>query len=81
MTSTLGSARAGTHPQVLIVVAPVVDSVLIAGHAGTAVAVCGPAGNQPCGVTSGAAPGREGSAGASWLRELMPSLVKTFRRW
>src|ERR1700730_2075876 len=60
---------------------PMADSVLIAGHAGTAAAVPDPPGDQPCGVTGGAAPGCAGSAGASWLRELMPSLVKTFRRW
>jgi hypothetical protein len=58
---------------------PVLDSylVLIAGAAAGA----GLPGDQPYGATSGAAPGRAGSAGASWLRELMPSLVKTFRRW
>jgi uncharacterized membrane protein YdfJ with MMPL/SSD domain len=35
----------------------------------------------PGGVTGGAVPCRARRAGASWLRELMPSLVKTFRRW
>src|SRR6266436_9894575 len=60
---------------------PIVDSVLIAGHAGTAAWGCGSAWDQPCGVTGGAAPWRAGSAGASWLRELTPSLVKTLRRW
>jgi N-acyl homoserine lactone hydrolase len=40
----------------------------------------------PGGVTGvlyrrGAAPCRAGSAGASWLRELTPSFVNTFRRW
>jgi hypothetical protein len=58
---------------------PVVDSVLIAGRAGTAAA--GSARNQRCGVPGGAASCRAGSTAASWLRELMPSLVKTFRRW
>jgi transcriptional regulator with XRE-family HTH domain len=37
--------------------------------------------DQRCGMTGGAAPCRAGRAGASWLRELMPSLGKTFRRW
>jgi hypothetical protein len=38
-------------------------------------------GDQPCGVADGAVPWRAGSAEASWVRELMPSLVKTLRRW
>jgi hypothetical protein len=54
---------------------------LIASHAGTAAAGADLPGYQSCGVISGAATCRAGSAGASWLRELMPSLVKTFRRW
>ena len=77
-------ARFGAHRRASARVdrrAPVVDSVLIAGHAGTAAAVRGPARNQRCGVISGTAPYRAGSAGTSWPRELMPSLVKTFRRW
>jgi hypothetical protein len=36
---------------------------------------------QPCDMTARAASGRMGSARASWLRELMPSLAKTFPRW
>ena len=36
---------------------------------------------QPCDMTARAASGRMGSARASWLRELMPSLAKTFARW
>ena len=68
------SARVGSRD-------PVVHSVLIVGHAGTAGRGADRPGNQRCGVTSGAAPCRAGSAEASWLRELTPSLVKTFRRW
>jgi hypothetical protein len=36
---------------------------------------------QPCDMTARAASGRMGSARASWLRELMPSLAKTFPKW
>jgi hypothetical protein len=36
---------------------------------------------QPCDMTAHAASGRMGSVRASWLRELMPSLAKTFPRW
>ena len=37
--------------------------------------------DQPRGVTGGAAPCRAESTEASWLRELISSLVKTLRRW
>jgi hypothetical protein len=36
---------------------------------------------QRCDMTARAASGRMGSARASWLRELMLSLAKTFPRW
>ena len=81
MTSTLGPARAGAHPQGPVGVTRW-RSVLIAGHAGTASAMRGSArGDQPWGAARGTAPCRAGSAAASWLRELMPSLVNTLRRW
>src|SRR5258705_4670835 len=57
-----------------------VDSGLIGGQPGLPPRGADLPGNQPCGVTGGAAPCRAGSAGASWVRELMPSLGKTFRR-
>ena len=78
---TLCSLRAGAHPPGSIVVTPGVDSDLTGGYAGTAVALRGLPANQRWGAADGGVPPRAGSAAASWLRELMASLVKTLRRW
>jgi hypothetical protein len=36
---------------------------------------------KSCSLVGWAEPGCAGSAPASWLRELTPSLANTFRRW